>query len=131
MWVKKWCYGPEKTYLGCTWGEQSNPADVIDQGGIDFELLLGKPYLCKENPSLKDKENNAEKKTLRITSELTSEELERTGFVVIGIVQREQLSELKEKIKWHFSSNSTRWYGGREWFAVSSKFYERALQELV
>ncbi|GFU99877.1 hypothetical protein TNCV_1257261 [Trichonephila clavipes] len=36
--VKKWSYGPEKIYL-----EQSNPAGAVDQGGIGFELLLGKP----------------------------------------------------------------------------------------
>ncbi|GFX66806.1 hypothetical protein TNCV_3049041 [Trichonephila clavipes] len=65
------------------------------------------PDLRKENPSsLKDKGNNAKKKTSRIRSELTIEEIQRVGFAVIGIVQREQLSEFKEKIKWHFNSPS-------------------------
>ncbi|GFX96950.1 hypothetical protein TNCV_1996821 [Trichonephila clavipes] len=44
MHVKKWGYGPEKIYLGCSWEEQSNPAGAVDQGGIGFELFLGKPF---------------------------------------------------------------------------------------
>ncbi|GFV55610.1 DUF4817 domain-containing protein [Trichonephila clavipes] len=36
-------YGPEKIYLGCSQEEQLNPASAVDQGGIRFELLLGKP----------------------------------------------------------------------------------------
>ncbi|GFR04340.1 uncharacterized protein TNCT_396391 [Trichonephila clavata] len=62
------------------------------------------PYLRKENTSsLKDKGNNAKKKTSWIRSELTIEEIQRAGFAVIDKVQS---SESKEKIKWHFSSPS-------------------------
>ncbi|GFS55884.1 hypothetical protein TNIN_170791 [Trichonephila inaurata madagascariensis] len=56
--------------------------------------------------------NNAKKKTTRTPSELKSEEIQRVGLVVVGIVQREQLTELKEKIKCHFTSPSAPWYNG-------------------
>ncbi|GFQ73739.1 uncharacterized protein TNCT_523321 [Trichonephila clavata] len=68
------------------------------------------PYLRKRNPSsLKDKGNNAKKKTSWIRSELTIEEIRRTGFAVIDKVQS---SESKEKIKRNFSSPSAPWHGG-------------------
>ncbi|GFV96577.1 transposable element Tc1 transposase [Trichonephila clavipes] len=68
---------------------------------------------AKENPtSPKDKVNNAKKKTSWITSELTSEEIQKARLAVIGIVRIEKLSELKEKIQWHFSSPSAPWYDG-------------------
>ncbi|GFS92659.1 hypothetical protein TNCV_1161011 [Trichonephila clavipes] len=37
-------YGPEKVHLGCSQEEQLNPAGAFDQGGIGFELFLGKSY---------------------------------------------------------------------------------------
>ncbi|GFV75708.1 hypothetical protein TNCV_1756361 [Trichonephila clavipes] len=40
-----WGYGPEKIYLECSLGKQSNPASAVDQGSIRFELLLVKPLL--------------------------------------------------------------------------------------
>ncbi|GFS79645.1 hypothetical protein TNCV_4241161 [Trichonephila clavipes] len=85
----------------------------------------------KENPtSREDKVTNAKKKTSGITSQLISEEIQKARLAVIGILQIEQLSELKEKIKWHFSSLSAPWCGGRGWLALSSRFYKSALQEL-
>ncbi|GFV83587.1 hypothetical protein TNCV_5120771 [Trichonephila clavipes] len=70
------------------------------------------PDVRKENPtSLKYKVNNAKNKTSWIISELASEEIRKARLAVIGIIRREQLSELKEKIQWHFSTPST-WYGG-------------------
>ncbi|GFY16068.1 hypothetical protein TNCV_341171 [Trichonephila clavipes] len=71
------------------------------------------PDVRKENPtSLKYKVNNAKKKTSWIISELTSEEIRKARLAVIGIIRIEPLSELKEKIQWHFSTPSTTWYGG-------------------
>ncbi|GFQ77500.1 DNA-directed RNA polymerase I subunit RPA2 [Trichonephila clavata] len=67
------------------------------------------PHLRKENPSsLKNKGNNAKKKTSWIRSELTIEKMQRAGFAVIDKVQS---SESKEKIKWHFCSPSAPWHG--------------------
>ncbi|GFX85058.1 uncharacterized protein TNCV_4998871 [Trichonephila clavipes] len=43
--------------------------------------------------------------------ELTREEIQRARLIVIGIVRIEQISELKEKVKWHFNSPAALWYG--------------------
>ncbi|GFV07102.1 hypothetical protein TNCV_2674051 [Trichonephila clavipes] len=82
-----------------------------------LKCLIGGQRLCpdvsKENPtSPNDKVNNAKKKTSWISSELKSDEIQKARLAVIGIVRIEQLSELKEKIQWHFSSPSAPWYSG-------------------
>ncbi|GFX33177.1 uncharacterized protein TNCV_2353461 [Trichonephila clavipes] len=49
------------------------------------------PDVRRENPtSPKDKVNNAKRKTSRITSELTSEEIQKSRLAVISIVRIEQ-----------------------------------------
>ncbi|GFU02710.1 hypothetical protein TNCV_1384391 [Trichonephila clavipes] len=71
--------------------------------------VLLRPDVRKENPiSPKDILNNAKKKTSWITSELTNEDIQKPRLAVLGIVQIEQLYQLKEKIQRHFSSPSDR-----------------------